>query len=1120
MAPEPGLRLARPVGEQGRVLEARASMTAASIVTMRTNIFGWTCSCVAVTIAAILNVAAAAQTGNTDGRSLAQSATVTVDSTFAGYGTAVLTDGNWLARGEEKLGQGQAALGNGGNAWVSAETTGEHWIGLEWPQPIALNEVEIWWTLTDWYPRAFRIERWQDGQWFPAGADASWLVAVSRRSVVPLPGTQTQRLRILQAAAGSTTRPLMAAQEVLVFHREAEPRCLAGVRVLTPDAMARLNAAQDFESNLTRLSEPGAVAILVWNVKGQEEVLGTSGRLEHSARGRPVLLPGESLGVRWPVRHSIDTVWIEFASLPPADPTLGLQVHDGNGWVPVKTGLKTRWLSDRLRLEWTFEPVVTRAVRVRMTGRKPGAASVVEIAVLRFAPPHKNVWPDRFVQRLGIQQELLSETAEPSFESAALKAHNMQSARAFVGLKDHTVETGVTWDGTLIGRDRIQFRFGFEQYSLGDFADTVSRSMVDGWRPGVMVEGRMGELRVRQTVLALPVGPEARPVVHVGLSIQNLSAQTRQDWVEVLFGEEDADAPVLRDSMLLRGSNVVLISRSPAVAGHSPGSMRIPFTLPAGAERQLDLVYPQDADAPLSLAELCRALPSDEALGRFRLYWDRIMATPTQVEVPEPRVNRLVKAILAQCFVCGDGNIMPYGVSPSVYEGSLFGIEESYPMLGLALFGYGKESQRYLDGTYLTRDFLAKAESYDIRQSEFRHQQYRNGLQPHYAVSVYRLTRDDEWIRPHLPLLKECSEWTIAQRRRTMKLEDGERPLHWGLLPKWAYGGDIANVLCYPLYPNLCCWRGLTDTAWLLGQQGDRDTAVRYRAEAREYRADIDRAIEGSYRREQQPPFLALKLYGTQPDEELDYYQLFAGCLLDVEAFPPHSQHARWVADYLEDSNRVFCHLPRFRHIGPGALDAIYGKGYWLNLLHDDEIRDFLLAFYAFMAFNLEHESFVSRESNVLYPSDLHQRSAFSAADITDPLVCSSAVALHLVRHMLVSEERGEAGDYSGNLLLLAGTPRAWLADRKRIRFDQMPTHFGPTSLEIVSHAAKRRIEARLTPPTRSSCGTIRLRLRHPNGQPIQSVRVNGKAWSRFDPAKEWVSLPGNIGPCRIEARY
>ncbi len=36
----------------------------------------------------------------------------------------------------------------------------------------------------------------------------------------------------------------------------------------------------------------------------------------------------------------------------------------------------------------------------------------------------------------------------------------------------------------------------------------------------------------------------------------------------------------------------------------------------------------------------------------------------------------------------------------------------------------------------------------------------------------------------------------------------------------------------------------------------------------------------------------------------------------------------------------------------------------------------------------------------------------------------------------------------------------------------------------------------------------------------MRSVRVNGKPWSGFDPAKEWILLPGNIGPCRVEAKY
>ena len=60
-----------------------------------------------------------------------------------------------------------------------------------------------------------------------------------------------------------------------------------------------------------------------------------------------------------------------------------------------------------------------------------------------------------------------------------------------------------------------------------------------------------------------------------------------------------------------------------------------------------------------------------------------------------------------------------------------------------------------------------------------------------------------------------------------MELENGRKPLHWGLLPQWAYGGDVVNVLGYPFYANLCCWRGLVDTAWVLNELGDQETKRR-----------------------------------------------------------------------------------------------------------------------------------------------------------------------------------------------------------------------------------------------------------------------------------------------------
>lgn len=1045
-------------------------------------------------------------------------ARLSVDSTFPGYGSAVLTDGRWLAKGQENPREfGPDRLGNAGNTWVSAEGPGEHWARLDWPEPVTLNELEICWSLQDWWPRAFRIEALQAEQWIPAAGEPGWLAVTDRQSIVPLQAIPTRSIRIIQPLNGGGDRALMALQELIPRHT-APPRALSGARPVSAAEFRRITRTP-FTRNLARLDAdcPGASQAMIWSPAGTSDPLpAVADGDEKNAAAE--LLPGAAAGVEWPVAHVIDGAAVVMQGDPPDAARLAVELFDGRGWVPITRGLKLQALPDRRRVEWSFEPVATRSIRVRL--REGDAAVIAEMEACRYLPEGKNAWPERFVARGVVQREVLSAGEEPSFERLATQTLSMRTSRALLGLKDTPREVGAAWDGTLHGRHRIGFRFGPERHRLADFAETVRRELIDGWRPGVVVDGRADTLQVRQVAFVAPWPGQPAGVLVVQVTVRNLTQAPLKTWIEADVHSDAPEPVTFTDGLLTQAGKVALLSPQPACAGESPGTLRVDLELAPGEAGNVVFLEPQESIGPGPTLETLRTLDFDRARAEFGQYWDDILKnTSATFELPEARINRMVRAVLAQCFINGDGDVMPYGSVPSVYEASLFGIEESYPMLGLALFGYGDDARRYLDGTYLTRDFLRKVESYT--SGDDRHQQYRNGLQPHYAISAYRLGRDEAWIRRHLPLIRECAEWTIAERRKTMTPEEGPRPLHWGLLPAWAYGGDIAEVKCHALYANLCCWRGLVDTAWLLAELGDRDAARRCAEEARDYRAAIDRAIDGSYQAGARPPFLPLRLYADKPDEQLDYYQLFAGCLLDIEPFAPGSRHQRWIADYLEADNRVFCLLPRFRHIGPGALDAIYGKGYILSKLHEDAIPEFLLGFYAYLAFNMERDVFTSRESNVLYSSDLQGLAAFPAADITDPLPCASAVALHFVRHMLVTEERDGAGGYSGNLLLLAGTPRAWYADDATIRLRRVPTYFGPVDVEVNSHASRDRIEARVQGPARQPVAKLRLRLRHPAGKPLQRVTLDGRRHDRFDPRKEWIELPGGTaGPQQIVAEY
>jgi hypothetical protein len=106
-----------------------------------------------------------------------------------------------------------------------------------------------------------------------------------------------------------------------------------------------------------------------------------------------------------------------------------------------------------------------------------------------------------------------------------------------------------------------------------------------------------------------------------------------------------------------------------------------------------------------------------------------------------------------------------------------------------------------------------------------------------------------------------------------------------------------------------------------------------------------------------------------------------------------------------------------------------------------------------------------------------------------------------LYRHMLIQERDDDT------LLLLQATPRKWLEHGKRIRVERAPTYYGPLALTVESRATNGEISATVEMPSRKRPATLLVRLRHPQAQPMRSVSVNGKEWSDFDPAKEWVRV-------------
>lgn len=878
---------------------------------------------------------------------------------------------------------------------------------------------------------------------------------------------------------------------------------------------------------------PGAGGACAWTRDGR---VSDCPGLSQGSGDAPAVLPPDTaaVGAAWPVAHVVDRIELTFSAPPASGLALVPEVFDGRRWIRYADGLAATINGCTVTL--SFEPVAAAMVRVPL----PADREVARLHAHRYqADAPAITWP-RCVTTDELARRVLARDEEPSFESLALHGLSMP-AWAMMGLKDSGHEQAVWWDGQIHAHGcRIAISLGDPAVRLADVRDTIRRSLMDGWRPAVVVEARVGGIAVRQTSFAAFADGERaeHPATFVRVELTNLGEEpfagplrivvcdAPKDYLADSLGVDIFNPPAdrapfaweFRGGMLLRNGWPFLVSSGGCRAEPEPGVAAFDVRLTAGETAAFDVAVPCPPWTPTvgEAAQLAR-VPFGQARESLLAYWDKLMAPAMKIELPEARLNNLYRAVLAQLFISAWGDLMPYGAAPSTYDGSVYGVEEGYAMLALAMSGFGADAQRYMAATYLQPHLLAKAEQFT--RVEQRNQQNHNGLKPFYAVELFRLTRDRAWIARHLGVLQECAEWTIANRRKTMELEGGRKPLHYGLLPKWAYGGDI-HELSHPLYPNFACWRGLKDTAWLLAQLGDAERAEAYRREGEDYRRTILAVVDAIYRKDAPQPFLPLRLDATEPDSG-DYYQLFAGLLMDLLPFEFSDPRANWVGDFLDRDNRTFCLLPRFRVRGiDGGLDALYGLGHVLSRLHQGRIPEFLLGFYAYQAFNMEHTCFTSREQNRVYSSDRHLRSSVPVQDRSDPLPCSSAVCLLLLRHMLVTEEIRGAGEYTGRLLLLHGAPRAWFRAGERIAVGRAPTHAGPVSFEVSISPDAQRIRAEIALPADSACPGLSIRLRHPDGRAMRSAMVNGRPTTGFDAREERVDVAAPSGSVCVDVAF
>lgn len=533
-------------------------------------------------------------------------------------------------------------------------------------------------------------------------------------------------------------------------------------------------------------------------------------------------------------------------------------------------------------------------------------------------------------------------------------------------------------------------------------------------------------------------------------------------------------AAVGRGEQLSASNGFVLNAKGDAVVAYGPAWRW-------DAEGQLLFaVLPQGSATSLAIFTKPIAASANVALtpGRYEREraacvstWQALLDRAMQVEVPEPVVNNAWRSLIVGNFMLLKGDAMCYS-NGNQYE-KLYVNEGGDAIRSLLLWGYKDECRRMIPPIL---DYK--------REGLLFHQA---GLKLQMLSGYYRLTHDAEFIK------QQRDRWLLQVNR----IIEGREPAS-GLFPKEQYCGDIAMPV-YSLNSNSNAWRGIRDFGAVLDEIGEKEQAKRCADTAEAFRPVILSAVEKSVRRDVEPPFVPIALFGDEQPYEATtatrlggYYDLMAPLVLGSDVLGAESRLTTDMLDYLHQRGAICMGMVRVHPAGDmyrvkQGVDDLYSLRYVLTLLRRDEVERALVSFYGKLAQGFTRDTFIDGESSALVPDDRLGRAMY-----LPPNSAANGFFLTMLRNLLVQDWDIDDDGRPDTLRLMFATPRAWLANGKSIKIERAPTAFGEVSVAMQSHLKSGRVVAEVTAPPRTP-GKMMLRARVPDGWRVVSARAGAK---------------------------
>lgn len=527
------------------------------------------------------------------------------------------------------------------------------------------------------------------------------------------------------------------------------------------------------------------------------------------------------------------------------------------------------------------------------------------------------------------------------------------------------------------------------------------------------------------------------------------------------------------------------------LAGRPLAHEEVAVLLAPGEAVDIDVYIPH-RPVPAERAERLRQARFEERRAECRRFWTAKLATAARIWVPEARIREMIQAGLLHLDLITYG-LEPLGtLTPTIGRYSAIGSESSPIVQFYDSMGWHDVARRSL------KYFLDKQHEDGFIQN-FGGYMLETGAALWSLGEHYRYTRDEEWVRRIAPKLIKSCQYLREWRRRNQREE--LRGRGWGMLEgKTADPEDPFRSFMLNGYAYL----GLSRVAEML-RGIDAKESETWRQEAEALRADIRTAVREAMARSPVVPLangtwcptLAPWAEGRGP------LMLFADggkwfthgamssrdsllgpiYLIFQEVLEPREPVAGFLLDFHND-------LMTLRNV---AFSQPYYSRHPVVHLRRGEVKAFLKAYYNTMAGLADRETYTFWEHFFgASPHKTHEEAWF----------------LMDTRWMLYME--------NGPVLeLLAGAPRVWLENGKRIELTGVASYFGPLSLRVNSRLDEGRIEAVVECHSDRPPKAVELRLPHPAGRRAASVTGGS-----YDPERERVRIEPFAGRAEVVLRF